>query len=86
MNSHNANSSAIIAGRSIEQLTAQRQKQAAAAIREEAEVANAREPRRKDMLKEAAQELFVSQRHRPQLAAMRVVLPPERHVVVCDVQ
>ena len=45
------------------------------AIREKAEVADARKAGGQHMLQEAAQELFVGKSHRSRLAAMRVVLP-----------
>ena len=67
-----------------EEQAAERKQVFASAVRQPAEVANAREALGKNVLHEAAQELFAGKGHDALAAVMGVVLPPESHMRVRD--
>jgi hypothetical protein len=69
----------------LQQSAAEGQKLTAAPIRQQAEVADARESPWEDMLQEAAQEGLVSQCHHSLLVVMSVVLPAEGDLGVSEI-
>ena len=64
--------------------SAKRKEFAAPPVCQPAEVADAREPLRQNMLQEATQELFERECHGSVFAVMGVVLPAKRHLSVVD--
>jgi len=67
-----------------EKIATKRKQFAPPAIGQPAEVANARETFREDVLYEAAQEFFAGQRHSALFAVVGVVFPPEEHLGFVD--
>jgi hypothetical protein len=68
-----------------QQAATQRKEFSAAAVGEQPEVANAREPSWQDVLEEAPQELVMAQRHGTALAVVGIVFPAKRHLRISDI-
>ena len=66
----------------VQQLKTEWQECGAAAVGQEAEIANANEARRKQMQEETAEELLQRQRHPPLLVVMRRIPPAKRDLAI----